>query len=243
MTLLYALAVISCALIIGFAKGGLSGIAIICAPLLGLFMPIQQAVALLLPLLLVGDAFAVWAFRGQWDNALIRLTLPAGIAGAVFGAYVLTQISDGMLRQIIGWLTLIYVGYRIIAYRLKDIDFDPPRPVAYVAGVFTGIASSLANAGAPPLAAYLLLKRIMPVTFVAIFALYFAVVNVVKLPLFLQSGLLEWESFLQVIWAAPFVPLGVWLGRIFVQWVEPRVFEVAILIVLFVTGISLLTPL
>ncbi|MEM6281420.1 MAG: sulfite exporter TauE/SafE family protein [Chloroflexota bacterium] len=240
MTALFALAVVFSCLVIGFAKGGLSGIAMICAPLLGVFMPIQQAVVVLLPLLLVGDAFAVWAYWKQWDNRVIWLTLPIGVVGAVAGAYILAQLSDTALRQIIGWLTLLYVAYRLVAYRLKNIDFDPPSPVAYIAGLAAGVTSALANAGAPPLAAYLLLKRISPQTFVAVFALFFAITNMVKLPFFIQTGLLQWNAFLEVIWAAPFVPLGVWLGRIFVRRVEPRVFDVAILAVLFVTGVVLL---
>lgn len=242
MSIWFIVIVIFTCLIIGFTKGGLSGVSLVVVPLLSLQMPPKIAVATSLPLLLVGDAFAVWAYWGKWDNQIIRLTLPIGIVGAVLGAYLLVQIPEQALRQIIGVLTLLYVAYRFVAYRLQSIEYDPTPPVAYAAGITAGIASSLANAGAPPIAAYLLLKRTTPTIFVAVFALYFAVINVVKLPLFVQADLLSWDAFVSVIWAAPFIPLGVWLGRIFVRWVEPRVFNIAVLVVLFVTGVALLIP-
>lgn len=227
-------------LLIGFAKGGLTGIALISVPLLSLTMPTAEAVATVLVLLMVGDVFAVWAYWGVWDNRLLWLTLPAGIIGTLLGAYILTQLPDAVLNTIIGVLTLLYVAYRLIADRLQSLDYDPPPVVGWAMGFFAGIASSLANAGAPPMAAYLLLKRTSPEVFIAVIAAFFGVVNVVKLPLFIQSGLLRWDAFLSVIWAAPLIPAGVWLGRRFVNWVDPTLFNRLILIVLFLTGVYLI---
>jgi hypothetical protein len=236
------LTVIVICLLIGFAKGGLSGIALISVPLLSLTMPTAEAVATVLVLLMVGDVFALWAYWGKWDNRLLWLTLPAGVAGTLLGAYILTQLPDAVLNAIIGVLTLLYVAYRLLADRLQSmaLDYDPPPVVGWVAGFVAGMASSLGNAGAPPLAAYLLLKRVLPEVFVAVFAAFFAILNALKLPLFVQSGLLRPDAFLSVIWAAPLIPLGVWLGRRFINWVDPRLFNRLVLLVLFLTGVYLI---
>jgi uncharacterized protein len=240
MTLQFIVIVAAVGLIIGFSKGGLSGLNIVALPLMALVVTPAEAVAQVLPLLIVGDVFTVWAYWGKWDNRLVAITLPFAAVGAVLGAYFITSLPDRVLLQLIGGLTLIYVGYRVLAARIAALKYDPPGPVGMFAGFTAGVASGLANAGAPPMAAYLLLKRIEPVVFIAMLGLVFAVINVIKVPVFVQSGLLNGPSFLSVIWAFPFVPVGVYAGRWFARWVPPRVFEIAVLVVLFITGVWLL---
>ena len=243
MTPLFVVMAISISLLVGFNKGGLGGIAIIAVPLLSLTMPTHEAVAVMLPMLMIGDVFALWAYWRKWDTRLLWLTLPSGIIGALAGVYVLAALPEDRLRQTIGILTLMYVVYKLIADRIKSLDYDPPNWLAVTLGAVAGVASSLANAGGPPLSAYLLLKRVPPIQFVALSAIYFAIVNAVKLPGFIESGFLKWEAFLSIVWAAPLIPAGVWLGRRFVQWVKPVVYQNAVLAALTLTGISLLVDL
>lgn len=243
MNPLFVILAIFLSMLVGFAKGGLGGIAIIAVPLLSITMPAKEAIAVMLPLLMVGDAIAVPVYWRKWDARLLWLTLPGGIAGALVGIYLLGLLPDNRLKQVIGVLTLVYVAYKLLAERIKALDYEPPDWSGSVMGAVAGISSSLANAGGPPLSAWLLLKRVQPTQFVALSAIYFAVVNAVKLPFFIQSGYLRWGPFLSIIWAAPLVPVGVWLGRRFVRWVKPQVYEYAVLGALTLTGISLLVDL
>jgi len=240
MTIQFIVIVAVVGLIIGFSKGGLSGLNIVALPLMTLVVPPAEAVAQVLPLLLVGDAFTLTAYWGKWDNRIIMILMPGAVIGGVVGAYFITSLPDAVLLQLIGGLTLLYVGYRIAASRISALAYDPPTPVGLLAGFGAGLASGVANAGAPPLAAYLLLKRLEPVVFIAVIGLVFGVINVIKVPVFVQSGLLSWESFLSVIWAFPFVPVGVYSGRWFARVIPQRAFEIAVLTVLFITGVWLL---
>lgn len=227
-------------LLVGLAKGGIASLVLLTTPLFTLVMPVDQAVATTLPLLMIGDVFALAAYWRRWDNALLRITLPPGVVGAVVGTYWLTQLPDEVLRTTLGVLTLVYVGYRLLATRLEVLAYDPPPLAGGAAGLGAGLASALANAGVPPLAAYILLKRPTPTQFVGTVTLYFTVLNIVKLPLYVRSGVLQWAAFAPVIWTVPLIPLGVWAGKRFVDWVRPDVFDAVILAALALTGVLLL---
>jgi uncharacterized membrane protein YfcA len=50
-------------LLVGLAKGGFSGIGMAATPLLALTMPPLQALAILLPVLMMQDVISVWWYR------------------------------------------------------------------------------------------------------------------------------------------------------------------------------------
>lgn len=70
-------------IVLGLAKGGLSGLGALATPLLALAMPPATAVALLLPVLLVQDMISVWSYRRTWSGWVLAWILPGALAGAV----------------------------------------------------------------------------------------------------------------------------------------------------------------
>ena len=236
-----AIAILS-ALIIGVGKGGLGGIVLIVVPLMSTVVDASTALAITLPLLIVGDVFGLVSYWRKWDAAQIRLLMPAGIIGTIVGTYIVAGIDDTILRRVIGVLTLVYVGYWVISAALARAAYDPPRWVAWVAGVVAGITSSLGAAGSPAFTAYYLLKRPSPQLFMGTFTLFFAVSNAVKLPFFIQTKLLTWEGFISTAWVMPFIPVGVWAGLQFIKRVNKQTFDRVILVLLVFTGVWLLIP-
>src|SRR5690606_7599054 len=53
--------------LVGLAKGGFTGVGMVGTPMLALIVPPLQAVAIMLPILLVQDVVSVWAYRRHWD--------------------------------------------------------------------------------------------------------------------------------------------------------------------------------
>ncbi len=70
---------------IGFAKGGFNGLGALLTPILALVLPVTLAVGVLLPMLMVGDVFAVTMYWKEWDLDLVKRMLPAGIRGRAGG--------------------------------------------------------------------------------------------------------------------------------------------------------------
>src|SRR5215212_11870815 len=98
-------------LMIGFAKGGFSGLGALLTPILALVLPVASAVGVLLPMLIVGDIFAVYMYWKEWDLDLVRRMLPAGILGAIAGTFLLAWLPPDGLRVILGVFVLVLVAY------------------------------------------------------------------------------------------------------------------------------------
>ena len=78
--LLFYLVAIPAVVITGLGKGGLGGaLGMIAVPLMALVIPPVQAAAILLPLLLVMDLFAIWGFRNHVHIPTLETDSGSGI--------------------------------------------------------------------------------------------------------------------------------------------------------------------
>lgn len=215
------------ALLIGLSKGGFGAVVVgLITPMLSQIMPVPNAVAMALPFLILGDLFALKVYWMQWDQHQLRLLLPLSIVGVIVGMYFLVSLPNEVLRPILGFFTLGAVIYRLISRRLAKLHYHHQNWHGYLTGFVSGFGSGLANVGAPPFTAYMLLQeQTSPRIFMGTTTLFFAVVNAAKLPGVLQGGLINSSQVGYVILAIPFVPLGVWLGQLFVDWIRPDLFE------------------
>lgn len=233
-----------CSMFIGLSKGGMGAVLVVLTtPLLSTVMPVSDAVSIALPMLLIADMFALWAYWKTWDMHYIRLLLPLTVVGVALGTYFLATLDDDTLRRLLGIFTLLFVGYRLASDRMRSVQYTPRNWHGYLAGAASGFGSALANTGAPPFTAYMLLQNISPAAFVGTTTLYFAIVNAMKLPGLLVANLLDFRDLAGVLWALPLIPLGVWLGRTIVQRLNKTAFERFMLVVLGFAGIILLLPL
>ena len=65
------------ALIIGYSKTALGGLAVISVAIFATIMPAKESTAAILAVLMVGDLVACWHYRRDADWCLIRRLLPA----------------------------------------------------------------------------------------------------------------------------------------------------------------------
>ncbi len=229
------------ALYVGLVKGGFGPVpAALLVPLLSTRMPVTDAVALTLPLLIVGDWIALVVYWRKWDTGALRLTILAGIAGVLLGALLLSTLPDIALRRLLGTITLLIVVYKIGGDAITSLRYTPRDWHGWLAGWGSGFMSALANVGAPPITAYLLLQRARPIPFIATTVAFFAIMNTIKLPLFLAGGILKVGNITTMLWALPLIPLGVWFGKQFVERIDARKFEWLMLVLLVWVGVSLL---
>jgi uncharacterized membrane protein YfcA len=87
---------------------------------------------------------------------------------------------------------------------------------------------------------YLLLQEIEPRAFVGTSALFFAALNLVKIPSYLIGGVFASLPLAVMALMVPFMPLGVWLGRGLAQRVDRTSFERVILALLVMSGVLLI---
>lgn len=225
---------------IGIAKGGFGGLGALLTPLLALVLPVASAVGVLLPMLMVGDAFAVYMYWKEWDFDLVKRMLPAGIIGAIAGTALLSWLSPDGLRIILGIFVLVLVAYKFLSDRIQVIRYEPKPWHAPAAGLLAGVASGMFNNGGPAFSSYLLLQKLKARPFIATSAIYFALLNIIKVPGFLYTGVLNVPLLLSLWWVFPFIPIGIWVARMTLVRVSPSVFEWIIIVLLIFSSLWLL---
>lgn len=237
----FSITILIAAIFVGVVKGGLGPVpGALIVPLLSTSMPVSDAVGITLPLLIVGDWIALPVYWRTWDSRALRLMLPGAVVGVIMGIVLLTSLPDDTLRHVLGVFTLIVVTYKLASDSLTAMSYTPRGWHGVLAGWGSGFGSALANAGAPPITAYLLLRRVTPTTFIGTTLLFFLVVNLFKLPIFLATDVLRPHQIIGMLWALPLIPLGVWGGRRFIAWIDPAKFERLMLVLLAGVGLILL---
>jgi uncharacterized protein len=246
MTPLQMLVFALACLMIGLSKGGLGGPlpVVLITPILSLVMDDpKEAIGLPIPFLIFADWFALWLYWRKWDTRQIWLMLPAGIVGALLGGLLLAYISAFWLRVIIGLFAAVVLVYKLLEGQFTQIRYKHQDWHAYLSGSLSAFGSVLANAGAPPFTVYLLLHNLSSVSLIGTATLFFTVINLMKVPFFIQFGYLDLGRFLTVIWALPIVPLGVWLGRKAIAIIEQKTFERIMLVLIFISIVMLFVKL
>src|SRR5258707_14699994 len=97
--LFYAVA-IPAVIFLGLSKGGFSGIGMVSTPLVAMVMPPLEAAAILLPILLVQDAFSGFVYRRVWDPWNLKVMLPGCVIGIGVAWVVAAHWSDRAVRLV-----------------------------------------------------------------------------------------------------------------------------------------------
>ncbi len=240
VTLMLALA----ALLIGLSKGGLGGPVpgSMAAPLLTLVMPSTDAVGIVLPMLLFADMLALRMYWRCWSARYLRLMLPAAVLGIITGTMVLLAIPDASLRRVIGAFTLLMIAYKLIGSRAYHLRYRPRPWHGALAGWGSAFGAALANSGAAPYTAYMLLQPdVQPRIFVGTATFFFFLLNALKIPGYLGGGVLRIEDIRPIAWVFALIPLGFALSYFGLRRIHAAAFERLMLILLGLLGLFLLS--
>jgi uncharacterized membrane protein YfcA len=200
-------------ILVGLAKGGFSGIGMAATPLLALTMPPLQALAILLPILLVQDVVSVWWYRHDWDGWNVKVMLPGAVIGVGLAWAVASVVPDDLVRLIIG---VIGVSFVLNVWFGK---MPPPYRPSALSGVFwgagSGFTSAIASAGMPPFSVHVLPQRMDKLRLVGTATMFFAAVNVVRIVPYVELGHLSRDSLMVSLILTPLAVatnfLGFWL--------------------------------
>jgi uncharacterized membrane protein YfcA len=233
---------VAAAFFIGVAKAGFTGTSLLAIAIFtGLFGARQQA-GVALPLMILADLLVYPAFRrhGSWRD--VWKLLPATLVGVVGGWWLMGRIDDGVAKKIIGFMILGLLFLQVLRYvrpvllqRIAD-----HHAFGTGAGVAAGVTTMLANAAGPVFQLYFLSRAMPKMEMVGIGARFFLLVNLLKLPLNQNLGLIRWETLLFNLWVAPGVVAGVWLGKQWLHRIPQKVFEWMIIGFAMVAAIRML---
>lgn len=233
-------AAIPAILLIGIAKGGFgSGAGVFATPLMALTVPIPQAAAILLPILIVMDAVGLWAYRGKFARENLRLLLAGGLIGVVAGALAFRYLSDAWTRVLLGIMSVGFVLQRY-AVRAGEMAAPPSAPRGFFWAAVAGLTSTVAHAGGPPLSVYLLPLRLDKAVLVGTTVVFFAVINAAKLVPYAWLDLFDARNLATSLALAPLAPVGIYIGFTLMRRVSEALFYRICYALLLVVGLRLL---
>lgn len=214
---IFYLSAIPAVTFLGMSKGGFSGVGLLATPLLALVMPPLQAAAILLPILILQDVISVIVYRRDWDGRNLKVMLPGAAIGVSAAWALAAHVSDAHVRLAVGAIALGFsfdhwFGRRPVA------SIRPTVPNGVFWGSISGFTSTLCQAGGPPFQIHVMPQRLEKLKFVGTMAVFFAVVNLIKVIPYFALGQFSTAGLATSAMLVPLAVvtnfLGIWLVRV-----------------------------
>jgi uncharacterized membrane protein YfcA len=237
----YALA-IPAVVLMGLAKGGFAGVGAVSMPLLALAVSPVQAAAILLPILIVQDAVSVWAFRRNWDRKVLTVMIPGAAIGILAGYLLAAQVSAAAVLGVLGAISVLFAAHRLWLMRGGRVQApaNSPPVVGVLFGAVSGFTSQIAHAGGPPFQMYVLPKGLSPQSLVGTTAIFFAIINWLKVPAYAALGQFTPQNLATVVALLPVAIASTFAGVWLVKRVNAERFYVLIYGLMIPVGLHLI---
>lgn len=226
--------------LVGLAKGGFTGVGMVGTPMLALVIPPLQAVAVMLPILLLQDVISVIAYRKSWDPWNLKVLIPGGLIGVGIAGLLAAYVPDSFVRLVVGVIGITFVLWRWFGPVSGDIGIRPSAFSGVFWGAMSGFTSTLANAGAPPWQVHMMPQHLPKLIFAGTATMYFAATNAAKVIPYLALGQFTTDTLLTsaVLFPLAIVTnfLGIWLVRVTPQ----ETFYKIIYVITFVISLELI---
>jgi uncharacterized membrane protein YfcA len=193
---------------------------ILVVPLMASVFPAKQSVGALLPMLIVGDIFAVAFYRrhAEW-NKLWGL-IPSVAVGMALATWLLSQVDNQQMKPILGWLVLALIALDFVRRQLGWHDVPHHPLFVNTMGFLAGFGTTMGNVAGPIMTIYFLARGLVDKNrFIGTFAWYFLIVNTSKIPLYAPLGMITRESLLFDLYMVPLIAVGALIGK----WALPRI--------------------
>jgi uncharacterized protein len=210
----FYLCAIPAVILLGLSKGGFQGVSLLSLPLMALVVSPIEALAIMLPILMIQDVVSAWAYCLSWDGRLLLISLPSAAIGIGLGYLLAAQVSDAGIALLVGVIACFF-GVRQLWGRVSPPRRVPTEPgiVRGIGwGIATGFTSMIAQAGVPTMQIFLLPYRLSRDVFVGTLVMQFLVVNWMRLPAFLALGRMTVENLILSASLLPIAIASTWLG-------------------------------
>ena len=243
-TLLLVLAV----LFIGVSKAGFGGgLGVISTPLTVIaFTQAGKsplfALGVVLPLLCAADFFSLYHYWGKWRKKNLLYIMPGAALGTLIGLALMGKASPRQINVGIGCIAIGFVVFQLMKERIFKAEgaFEPNHKIGVPMGTAAGITSTFANGAGPVIAMFLIPQRLPKEIYVGTNTLIFTCINLVKLALFVPTGIVTGKTAQASAALVLFVPLGVWAGLWLNRQVSEKWFVRLIYALTFLTGVQLI---
>lgn len=232
-------------LLMAFGRGAFGGgFAVIGVPILALVVDPLTASAMMAPIGSASDPFALWAFPPRhWSRPDLVWLAPGMLIGLGLGATFFVEVNPHLVALTIALITLWFCLRYFISERkaVGPGTGTPVQPVkAMACAVIAGFSTFIAHAGSPPIAYYLLPRRLDKTVYVSTLVANFLVSNTIKLVIYIWLFRNRPVIFLMAASLMPALPIGTWVGRKFHDRLNERTLYLVLYLMLATAGLNLL---
>ncbi|RAJ14015.1 sulfite exporter TauE/SafE family protein [Arenibacter echinorum] len=222
---------LTAAFVIGISKAGIKGIAIINVTLMALAFGAKESTGLIVPLLVVGDAFAVIYYNRHAQWKYIAAFLPWMIVGILIGTAIGKDLPETTFKIS---MSVIILGTVIMMYwwdRKKSKNVPTHWAFAGFIGTMAGITTMIGNLAGAFSNIYFLAMRLPKNEFIGTAAWLFFIVNIFKLPfhIFIWKTITP-ETLLINLKLVPGIVLGIIVGVRLVKIIKEQFYRKMILV-------------
>jgi len=227
-------------IVLGLSKGGFTGLSLLAMPMMSLVISPVRAAAIVLPVLIVQDWVSVWAFRRDFSPRNLVILIPASMIGVVAGWLLAARVSEDAVRLAVGVISIAFVVYMLIRDRLGLAPAATPGVQSGLLwGSLAGFTSFISHAGSPPFRVYVMPQNLKPRVFAGTATMFFAAVNLIKLPPYFMLGQFSRENLTVSALLIPVAVLSTFAGVWLVRRVSAERFYAIILAITFLIGAKL----
>ena len=234
--------VIVAAFIVGFSKTGIGGASMLVIPILAEVFGGKGSTGILLPMLLVGDVFAVKYYNRHANWRHIRKLMPWVLVGLGAGVIVGSYINDQQFKLLIAASVIICLAILVYS-EIKGDEVKVPHKLWFYAltGMACGFTSMIGNAAGPIFTIYLLARGFKKNDFMGTMAWFFLIINLLKMPLqiFFWHNI-TLQTALLAVGMIPAIALGAVLGIAVIKKIPEKPFRYMIIVMTALTAIKLI---
>lgn len=216
---------------IGLSKSGFPGISMFHVVVYASIFGTKASTGVLLPMLVVGDCIAIFVFgrKAEWNH--VRKLLPPTLLGVLTGWLIMDVMNPDLFKKLVGGIILSLIVLQVTRAKKPEwFDQIPDRKwFAILLGLLAGITTMLANAAGPVIALYLISVKLPKWELIGTSAWLFLVLNISKLPLSYELGLIHQESLKAGLMVVMGIPIGLYLGRWLVEKISQKWFNIILL--------------
>ncbi|WP_040489134.1 sulfite exporter TauE/SafE family protein [Fulvimarina pelagi] len=234
-------AAIPAVFLVGLSKGGFGGtMALVGVPMMALVISPVAAAGILLPILILMDLIALYAWRGTFSKTVLADMLPASVLGISLGYLTSAYAPPDAVSIVVGLLSLWFVTNWFLHARHAMTPVPENRRRAWAWGVGAGYGSFVAHAGGPTFQIYVLPLRLAPPVYAGTAVVFFAVTNVAKLIPYYALGQFSYENLATSLALFPVAPIATFCGVWLVKRLEPELFYRIVYGLLVPVGLKLI---
>ena len=213
------------------------GFALLAVPLLSVAIGPKEAVAVTTGAGLASSGVMAWTLRAGIERPELRRMLVGAAIGLPIGVVILRQAADDPLRLALGVLLLVTV-----ALLWRGATLGSHRPSVQVgAGVVSGVLNGSLGTGGPPVVVLLQAADTEQHRFRATTSAFFAVCDVVLIPMIVVSGAVGPAAWAYSVTSLPAVALAAGIGAPLALRVDPGAFRRIVLALLTATALVSIT--